>query len=110
MLRLGRVETTALHFRGFIKNGHGPVATEFSLKVFEETLENRTITHPEHLLTWFFVIVVDDVDVVVIDADIPMLEISLLVIIRLDCLSCAHYPFPEKRYMLRMTLWMDRRW
>ena len=46
MLRLGRVKATALHFRGFIKNGHGPVATEFSLKVFEETLENRTITHP----------------------------------------------------------------
>ena len=60
-----------------------------------------------HSLTWFFVIVVDNVDVVVIDADVPMLEISLLVIVRLDCLSGTHYPFPAKRYMLRMTLWMD---
>ena len=32
MLRLGRVKATALHFRGFIKVGHGLVATEFSLK------------------------------------------------------------------------------
>ena len=73
----------------------------------KETLENRTITHPALSLTWFFVIVVDNVDVVVIDADVPMLEISLLVIVRLDCLSGTHYPFPAKRYMLRMTLWMD---
>ena len=106
MLRLGRVKTTALHFRGFIKNGHGPVATEFSLKSrsLKETLENRTITHPAALsLTWFFVVVVDNVDVVVIDADVPMLEISLLVIVRLDCLSSTHHSFPEKRYMLTIA-------
>ena len=97
MLRLGRVKATALHFRGFIKNGHGPVATEFSLKVFEETLENRTITHPASL-TWFFVIVVDNVDVVVIDADVPVLEVSLLVIVRLDRLPSTHHSFPENRF------------
>ena len=66
----------------------------------KETLENRTITHPALSLTWFFVIVVDNVNVVVIDADVPMLEISLLVIVRLDCLSSTHHSFPEKRYML----------
>ena len=93
MLRLGRVKTTALHFRRFIKKGHGPVATEFSLS---RSLRKTTITHPASL-TCFFVIVVDDVDVVVIDADVPMLEISLLVIVRLDCVSGTHSPFPERR-------------
>ena len=61
-------------------------------------------------LTWFFVIVVDNVDVVVIDADVPMLEISLLVIVRLDCLSGSHYPFPERRHRLRMTSKMASMW
>ena len=56
-----------------------------------------------HRLTWFFVIVVDNVDVVVIDADVPMLEISLLVIVRLDCLSSTHHSFPEARYMFTIT-------
>ena len=69
----------------------------------KETLENRTITHPALSLTWFFVIVVDNVNVVVIDADVPMLEISLLVIVRLDCLPSTHHSFPETRYVFTIT-------
>ena len=42
------------------------------------------------------VVVVDHVDVVVVDADVAVMEVPLLVIVRLDRLHSSHLSFPEE--------------